>query len=96
MPQLIAILFWEQMMTTVFACMIGVFIGGITSNLFVPMFQYGFNAENTVPPFEAIFDPQDELKIYFFICSILLVGLLVLVRLLRKIKIHQAIKLGED
>lgn len=96
MPQLIAILFWEQMMTTVTACIIGIFIGGITSKLFVPMFQFGFNSEMSIPPFVAIFDEQDELKIYIFVLSILVVGLIVLIGLLRKIRIHQAIKLGED
>lgn len=96
MPQLISILFWEQIMTTVMACMIGIFIGGVTSKLFVPMFRFGFTSESMVPPFEAIFDAQDEQKIYFFIFFILLAGLLVLIGLLRRIKIHQAIKLGED
>ncbi|WP_407269905.1 ABC transporter permease [Radiobacillus sp. PE A8.2] len=96
MPKLIAILIWEQVMTSGIACLLGIAIGGITSRLFVPLFQLSFNPQSIVPPFMVMFDPRDEMKIYLFVAFMLVIGLSILVILLRKIKIHQAIKLGED
>ncbi|MCT2536307.1 ABC transporter permease [Aquibacillus koreensis] len=93
---LFGILFWEQILTSGLACILGVLIGGLTSFLFVPLFQLTFPPEKVVPPFEVIFDASDEWKIYIFVSFMLVIGLAVLTVLLRKIKIHQAIKLGDD
>ncbi|MFT4414838.1 ABC transporter permease [Fredinandcohnia humi] len=94
--QLIGILVYEQLLTSGVACVIGIAIGGLTSSLFVPMFQLSFNPKNIVPPFQVIFDARDEVTIYLFVISTLLIGLLILGVLLKNIRVHQAIKLGED
>ncbi|QDP39022.1 ABC transporter permease [Radiobacillus deserti] len=96
MPKLISILVWEQLMTSGVACMLGIFVGGVTSRLFVPLFQLSFDPVDVVPPFEVIFSASDELKIYLFVLVMLGIGLSLLIVLLRKINIHQAVKLGED
>ncbi|WP_058306653.1 ABC transporter permease [Gracilibacillus massiliensis] len=94
--KLVAMLTWEQLMTSGMACLFGVAIGGITSRLFVPLFQLSFDPQTIVPPFQVIFDPSDTWRIYGFVGFMLVVGLIILVLLVKKIKIHQAIKLGED
>ena len=96
MPQLIGILISEQLLTSGFACLLGIGVGGITSKLFVPLFKITFNPTDLTPPFTVIFDQSDEARIYLFVTFMLIVGLTILVIFLRKIKIHQAIKLGED
>ncbi|MBU9712555.1 ABC transporter permease [Evansella tamaricis] len=96
MPKLLSILIWEQVMTSGFACFLGIIIGGAASQLFVPLFQYSFSSQTMVPPFQVIFDASDEMKIYIFVSILFIVGISILVILLKKIKIHQAIKLGED
>ncbi len=96
MPKLIGILVWEQAMTSGMACLLGIIVGGITSKLFVPLFKITLDPTKLVPPFTVVFDPSDETKIYFFVSFMLVVGLTILVLFLRRIKIHQAIKLGED
>lgn len=94
--QLIGILLYEQLLTSGVACALGIAIGGITSSLFVPMFQLSFNPKNVVPPFQVIFDSSDELTIYAFVIVTLLICLTILAILLKNIRITQAIKLGED
>jgi putative ABC transport system permease protein len=94
--KLIAILLYEQLLTSGVACGLGVAIGGLTSKLFVPMFQLSFHPKNVVPPFQVIFDSGDEKTIYSFVLFILFIGLTVLAYFLKNIRIHQAIKLGED
>ena len=96
MPKLIGILVWEQLMTSGMACFFGIIVGGLTSHLFVPLFKLSLNPQQLVPPFAVVFDQSDETKIYFFVSLMLVVGLTILIVFLQKIRIHQAIKLGED
>ncbi|OAS89426.1 MULTISPECIES: ABC transporter permease [Metabacillus] len=91
--KLIGILVYEQVFTSGIACLLGLLIGGMTSVLFVPLFH--LSMDNQLP-FQVLFDPSDEQKIYLFVSFMLTVGLLILVVLVKKIKIYQAIKLGED
>jgi putative ABC transport system permease protein len=94
--QLIGILTWEQFLTSGLACFLGVAVGGITSKLFVPLFQLSFDPKALVPPFRVLFDNADEQKIYLFIFFMLTSGLAILMFMLRRIRIHQAIRLGDD
>jgi len=93
LKKLIGILLFEQVLTSGFASFIGIIIGGITSVLFVPLFHLSMEQQL---PFQVIFDPSDERKIYLFVALMLSAGLTILVLLVKKIKIYQAIKLGED
>lgn len=96
MPKLMGILISEQVFTSGAACGLGVLVGGITSMLYVPLFKISLNIDQLMPPFSVISDASDEAKIYLFSALMLLVGSAVLIGFLRKIKIDQAIKLGED
>ncbi|MBM7573400.1 FtsX-like permease family protein [Aquibacillus albus] len=96
LKQLVGILTWEQLFTSGLTCLLGIIIGGVTSQLFVPLFQLSFDPKEQVPPFQVIFDASDEMKIYFFILFMLTIGLTILLILLKRIRVHQAIKLGED
>lgn len=94
--QLIAMLTTEQILTSGAAILIGVLTGNYASQLFVPFFQISFNMVSQVPPFEVSFDPGDFFKIYVIITIMISLGLFILGYLLSRIKIHQAVKLGED
>src|SRR5690606_30047686 len=96
MRKLIGILVSEQVLTSGVACALGVIIGGITSILFVPLFKLSFNIKEIMPQFEVVSDASDEMKIYGFVIVMLVLGCSILIGFLRSIKIHQAIKLGED
>ncbi|HEY0828922.1 MAG TPA: FtsX-like permease family protein [Bacilli bacterium] len=94
--QLIAMLTTEQILTSGAAILIGILTGNYASQLFVPFFQISFNMVSQVPPFEVSFDSGDFLKIYVIITIMISLGLFILGYLLSRIKIHQAVKLGED
>lgn len=96
MPKLIGILVSEQILTSGFACLLGIIVGGVTSQLFVPLFKISMNIRDLMPPFSVVSDASDEMKIYLFAAFMLILGSIILIAFLRKIKIHQAIKLGED
>ncbi|MCS7461092.1 FtsX-like permease family protein [Paenibacillus doosanensis] len=94
--QLIFMLIGEQLLTSGAAIAIGLLSGSLTSRLFVPMFQLSLQSSSQVPPFQVTFDPRDQLQLYIIVSVMLLMGLFILGTMLSRIKIHQAVKLGED
>lgn len=94
--EIIAMIVYEQILVSGVAIFAAIFIGGITSDLFVPLFQSIFDASTQVPEFAVIPDRGDYLKLYAVIGAMLLTAFAVLGRLIGKIKISQALKLGED
>lgn len=94
--QLIGMLTAEQLLTSGAALAIGAALGHLTAWLYVPMFQLAYNAATQVPPFRVTFDPNDSLHLYLIVAAMMLIGLSSLGFMLSRIKIHQAVKLGED
>lgn len=94
--QLIYMLVAEQLLTSGAALLIGALDGNLTSRLFVPFFQLSFDPKTQVPPFEVIFDPKDTTSLFIIVTIMIGTGLAILAYLLSRIKIHQAVKLGED
>jgi putative ABC transport system permease protein len=76
--------------------LIGVAVGNLASRLFVPNFQIAFNPSSLVPPFRVQFDAADFVRLYALVAAMLLVGLGILGFMLSRLRIHQALKLGED
>ncbi|MDF2670682.1 MAG: hypothetical protein K0R67_2988 [Paenibacillus sp.] len=94
--QLMGMLTVEQLLTSGAAVLIGGLVGSLTSTLFVRLFQLSFNPATQVPPFQVTFDPSDSFKLYVIVTIMIIFGLCILGWLLSRIKIHQAVKLGED
>lgn len=94
--QLIFMLIGEQLLTSGAAIGIGLLTGSLTSRFFVPMFQLSLQSTSQVPPFQVTFDPRDQFQLYIIVSTMLVIGLFILGTMLSRIKIHQAVKLGED
>jgi len=94
--QIIGMLVSEQLLTSGAAVLIGVLMGNIVSEMFVPLFELSFNPSEQVPPFEIVYHLGDYLQLYAMVGLMLAVGLLVLGYRLSRVKISQALKLGEE
>ncbi|HZJ82574.1 MAG TPA: FtsX-like permease family protein [Clostridia bacterium] len=94
--KIMGLLAWEQLLISGTAIFIGIVVGGLTSDLFVPLLQIIYSAADQVPPFKVMASGQDYIKIYSVVVLMLVVGISALGILVSRIKIHQAIKLGED
>ncbi len=94
--EIIAMIVYEQILVSGASIFTAIFVGGIASDLFVPLFQTLYDAVDRVPGFAVIPERSDYLKLYAIILAMLLTGFIVLGRLISKIKISQALKLGED
>ncbi len=93
---IIVIIIWEQILITVPAVLMGILTGGITGQLFVPMLQLVSSKTQQVPPFVVGALWEDYFNLLVFICFMLLSVMVVLGVIISKIKIHQALKLGEE
>jgi len=94
--QLIIMLAAEQALTSGAAIGLGMLLGDLTGELFVPLFQLSFNPAEQVPPFQVTYHASDTWSLYSVMLIMILVGLGILAYLLSRIKINQALKLGED
>lgn len=94
--EIIAMIIYEQLLVSGVAVVFSIIIGGIASDLFVPLFRAMFTAQSKMLPFSVTALRSDYIKIYILILLMLGVGFAVLGRIISKIKISQALKLGED
>lgn len=94
--RLVSMLIWEQLLTSGVACVLGGVIGYGTSKLFVTQFALYFSATQQVPPFQVIFKSLDGVRIYSVVLFMLCIGIGFIWWMLSRLRMHQAIKLGED
>ncbi|MBB6671409.1 ABC transporter permease [Cohnella nanjingensis] len=93
---MIGMLVIEQLLTSGVAVLIGIIVGNMASRLYVPNFQIAFNPSTLVPPFRVLFEGMDFVRLYATVGVMLLAGLCILGYMVSRIRIHQALKLGED
>ena len=94
--EIIGTLGYEQLLVSVASIAAGFVLGGVASDLFVPMFRTMYDAANQVPPFIVQGDGGDYIKMYIIIAVMLVGGFTILGGIIKKININKALKLGED
>lgn len=94
--QLTGMLLLEQLFTGGLSIVLGLLIGRITSVLFLPFLQTAENIDNAVPPFRVVFEEQDMLQLYGVVGVMLLTGAGLLFLHIRRLRVHQAVKMGEE
>ena len=94
--KVVAIIVWEQLLISIPAVLVGILVGGATAQLFVPMLQIVSSTTQQVPPFVVGALWKDYLNLFIFV-SVMFIGVLVILgALISRIKVHQALKLGEE
>lgn len=86
---------FEQVLISGVAIFVGLLIGGLMSELFVPLLGVAYGT-TIVPPFQVVAHRADYIKLYTVIGAMLVSGFALLGILVNRIKVAQAIKLGED
>ncbi len=94
--EIIRMLFNEQLATGIFSILVGSVIGVIGSKLFVPMIQLAYAGDNQVTPLNLTMQADDLIKLGIVILVMVIACIAVLARLISKMKITNALKLGED
>jgi putative ABC transport system permease protein len=96
MRNIIAMLICEQVLISGTAVLMGIVIGGLTCDLYLPLIQIAYSVEELALPFKVFAYGDDYIKLYSIVGTMLLSGIAILGVLVSKININQAIKLGED
>ncbi|MCL2433894.1 MAG: ABC transporter permease, partial [Clostridia bacterium] len=96
MKDVITMLVGEQLLLSGAAVVLGLIVGNVTASLYVPLLGIVYRNNNQPPDFRVVSSVGDDIKIYVFIALMLAGGCALLWWQLKKIKITQAIKLGED
>jgi putative ABC transport system permease protein len=86
----------EQALISLVAILAGITIGGVTGDLFVPLLELTRAAARQVPPFRVVAERADYVNLYVIVGCMLAVGLSVLGVRIMRIRMAQAIKLGEE
>jgi putative ABC transport system permease protein len=94
--ELLGIIVLEQALLSGVAVAAGALIGIFASRIYVPFIKVGYDTATQSIPFIVIANPGDLIKILITIGCIIAVGGIVLGVMVRRIKMDQAIKLGED
>ncbi|CAM3572929.1 ABC transporter permease [Marinicrinis lubricantis] len=94
--QLTGMLLLEQGFTAGLAICLGIVIGKIASLLYLPFLETSESAKQQVPPFRVVFDSQDTMQLYIVVAVMMLIGAGLLLMHIRKLRVHQAVKLGEE
>lgn len=94
--QLTVMLLVEQALTGGLSIAIGIGVGKLASYLFLPFLQTSDNVQTQVPPFHVVFQASDTYQLYFIVMVMMLLGAGFLFFHIRRLRVHQAIKLGEE
>ena len=94
--EIIHMLINEQLFSGVLSIGIGALIGVISSRLFVPMIQIAYSASNQVLPLRLITQSNDMVRLFTVVGVVFIFCMIILASLIYKLKISQALKLGED
>jgi putative ABC transport system permease protein len=94
--QLTGMLLLEQSFTAGLSIVLGIGIGKLTSYLFLPFLQTSENVKTQVPPFRVVFNSSDTNQLYVVVSFMMITGATLLFLHIRKLRVHQAVKLGEE
>jgi putative ABC transport system permease protein len=94
--QLITMLSFETIFLTVLGVGIGSAVGLWAANLFLPFLQVSADATGQTPRFLIVTEWGDNLRMYLVLGVMLGAALIGLITLLARLRIYQAVKLGEE
>ncbi len=94
--EILRMLINEQIFSSFLSILCGAGIGVVASRLFVPMIQLAYSAADQVLPMKLLTRQSDMVRLFGIIAVVLVVCLFILARQVFKMKIAQALKLGED
>jgi len=94
--QLTSMLLIEQLLTTGLSIALGIGLGKLSSYIFLPFLQTAGDSASQIPPFRIVFEARDTLKLYWAIVVMMFIGVGLLFMQIRKLRVHEAVKLGEE
>ena len=92
----VGVLIWEQLLVSGSALLSGSLIGSIVSRLFLPILNLNMGASDQVPPLQIGAYTTDYYTLIIFVVLMLIFAFAFLGAFVSRMKVHQALKLGEE
>ena len=96
MREIIGMLINEQIFISFVSIALGVGAGILTSRLYIPLVQIAYASADTVIPLEIVAEGSDMARLLIVVAVMVALCMAVLGVLISRIRISQALKLGED
>ncbi len=93
---IVVIIATEQLLITVPSVLVGIAIGGIAGQLFIPFLQLVESKTRQIPPFVVGALWRDYTNLLLFVLAMITLVFALMILLVSRIRIHQALKLGEE
>ncbi|MCL5995865.1 MAG: ABC transporter permease, partial [Chloroflexi bacterium] len=94
--QMAGFLGWELLLLLGMGIAVGTALGVLASRVYIPFMQVGTSSEVSTVPFQVMIAWSDIFAIYALFGGLFVVALLVLLVLMMRMKVFQAVKLGES
>ncbi len=96
MREVITMLLNEQLFISGLSVAAGALVGTLTARLYMPLIQIAYAASDNALPLQLVSQADDNVKLFAVVGGVMLVCMLILGGLISRMKIAQALKLGED
>jgi len=96
MREIITMLICEQIFISGTSIATGALVGWLTSVLYMPLIQMAYAAYDNALPLRLISEQSDMTRLLIIVGAVMMVCMLILGWLISRMKIAQALKLGED
>ena len=96
MREVFTMLINEQVFISGLSIAIGALVGHLTAKFYMPLIQLAYAASDNALPLELISHSTDSIRLFAVIGAVMLVCMFILGALISRMKVTQALKLGED
>ncbi len=96
MREVFSMLINEQVFISGVSIAVGALVGNLTSRLYMPLIQLAYASADNALPLEVINRMDDNIRLFVVVGGVMLLCLVVLGVMISRMKIAQALKLGED
>jgi len=96
MREVFTMLLSEQLFISGTSIAVGALTGSLTARLYMPLIQLGYAASDYALPLQVLSSQADQVRLFVVVGVVMLVCMVILGVLISRLKVTQALKLGED
>lgn len=96
MREVLTMLVNEQLFISGLSIVVGAVVGRLSARLYMPLIQLAYAASDNALPLELVSRSADNVRLFAVVAAVMLVCMVILGVLVSRMKITQALKLGED